>query len=554
MAAERNSFYLWPDRPTIGSSLKVIWEMPVKRIGCPDYCRRLNLNRYPKISHYEELVNYVKKPWIPRPLAIVLVVVALFVGLSNSLTGCSGGMPMARVFGGYSSPFARFQENTPDYKRFKKIYSEVATNDGFKAQQLRHFSDAYHRVRREYVHNLEDNVLINAAITGVEKLEGARGTIPSSKVIEAALDSMITSLDPHSSYMNPEEYRDSQVVTSGEFGGLGIEIKLTDGLIEIISPMVDTPAYRAGLKPGDFITHVEGDPVKKMTLGDAVHRLRGKPGSDVHITIRREGAGSFPVTITRAIIKVQPVKWRVEGNIGVVQITHFNLRSKDALEDAVDNIRAQLGSRLQGLVIDLRNNPGGLLNQSVAIADAFLNHGKIVSVRDRTGEVRGFEAHLGDIAGGLPIVVLINRGSASASEIVAGALQDYRRATVMGVRSFGKGSVQTIAPLDWDGALRLTTALYYLPSGRTIQGSGVDPDLSVIGKQSSGGKREADLPNALKTAGQAGEVLAGRQLQKDSCPEAGKNKKDKLLGCAVMFLRSGSQANFLALMNARKSL
>jgi carboxyl-terminal processing protease len=484
----------------------------------------------------------------------MLGVVTLFAGLSNTLTGCSGGTPMARVFGGISSPFARTQENTPDYQRFKKIYGEVAANDGFRVTQLRHFSDAYHRVRAEYVHKIDDKTLIDLAVKGVQKIDGAPGSIPSAKVIEAALDSMISSLDPHSSYMNPQEFRDSQVTTSGQFGGLGIEIKMTDGLIEIISPMIDTPAFRAGLKPGDLITHVEGVSIKSMSLGDAVHRLRGKPGSDVRITIRREGAGSFPVTVTRAIIRVRPVKWRVEGNIGVVQITHFNLRSVGALEDAVDNIRAELGAGLQGLVVDLRNNPGGLLNQSVAIADAFLNHGKIVSVRDRAGEVRRFEAHLGDITGGLPIVVLINRGSASASEIVAGALQDHRRATVMGVRSFGKGSVQTIAPLDWDGALRLTTALYYLPSGRTIQGSGVDPDLTVMGPKASEGKREADLPNALKTAGQVGEVIAGRHLQVERCPAAGNEKKDKLLGCAVMFLKSGSQENFIALMNARKNL
>ncbi len=496
----------------------------------------------------------MKNKWIPRPLVITLVVVALFAGLSNTLTGCSGGTPMARVFGGFNAPFARSQENTPDYQRFKKIYNKVAANDDFRVTQLRHFSDAYHRVRAEYVHQVEDKILIDAAINGVQKIEGIHGAIPSVKVIEAALDSMITSLDPHSSYMNPQEYRDSQVTTSGEFGGLGIEIKLSDGLIEIISPMVDTPAYRAGLLPGDLITHVEGDSIKLMSLGDAVHRLRGKPGSDVRITIRREGKGSFPVTVTRAIIKVQPVKWHVEGNIGVVNITHFNLRSMGALEDAVDNIRSRLGADLKGLVVDLRNNPGGLLNQSVAIADAFLDHGKIVSVRDRAGEVRGFDAHLGDITGGLPIVVLINRGSASASEIVAGALQDHRRATVMGVRSFGKVSVQTIAPLDWDGALRLTTALYYLPSGRTIQGSGVDPDLIAVGNKASDGKREADLPNALKTAGQTGEIIAHRQLQVESCPAAGLEKKDKLLGCAVMFLKSGSQDNFLALINARKNL
>lgn len=493
----------------------------------------------------------MNRKWIPRPLAIMLVVVALFAGLSNTLTGCSGGTPMARVFGGFSSPFAAAQENTPDFQRFKKIYQQVAANDGSRVTQLKHFSDAYQRVRAEYVHQVDDGTLIDLAIKGLQKIDGIPGSIPSIKVIESALDVMISSLDPHSSYMNPQEFKDSQVSTNGEFGGLGIEIKLTDGLIEIISPMVDTPAFRAGLKPGDLITHVEGTSIRSMSLGDAVHRLRGKPGSNVRITIRREGVGNFPVTVMRAIIRVQPVKWRVEGNIGVVQITHFNLRSADALEDAVDKIRINLGSRLKGFVVDLRNNPGGLLNQSVAIADAFLDQGKIVSVRDRAGEMRGFDAHVGDITGGLPIVILINRGSASASEIVAGALQDHRRATLMGAKSFGKGSVQTIAPLDWDGALRLTTALYYLPSGRTIQGAGVDPDIIVGGGE---GKREVDLPNALKAADQAGKIIASQNLNVDRCPPAGNEKKDKLLGCAVMFLNSGSQENFMALINARKNL
>jgi carboxyl-terminal processing protease len=354
--------------------------------------------------------------------------------------------------------------------------------------------------------------------------------------------------------MNPQELIDSRASTSGQFGGLGIEIKMTDGLIQVISPMVDTPAYQAGLKSGDLITHVDGYSIKKMSLVAAVHRLRGKPGSDVRITVRRASVGTFLVTITRAIIKVKPVKWQIEGNIGVVRITRFNLRSLGALENAVKSIRLQLGGSLAGLVIDLRNNPGGLLNQSVAIADSFLNKGQIISVRDRDGEVRGFEAQKGDITGGLPIVVLINRGSASASEIVAGALQDHRRATLMGLRSFGKGSVQTISALDWGGALRLTTALYYLPSGRTIQGSGIDPDLVVLEKKKTTGKREADLPNALLTQGRIRKNLTNREILVEKCPSVGDKKKDKLLGCAVMFLNSGSQENFITLLNARKKL
>ncbi len=462
---------------------------------------------------------------------------------------------MARVFGGFNSSFSRSHENTADYQRFRQIYNKYAGRDGNRVQQIRHFSDAYQRVRSEYVHQIPDSELINAAITGIKKLPGKPGQISSVDVAEAALDSLLASLDPHSSYLNPEEFRESQVVTSGQFGGLGIEINMEDGLIKIISPIADTPAYRAGLKAGDLITHVDGDPIKGMSLMEAVRRLRGRPRTDVRLTISRPGHGDFQVTITRAIIQVQPVKWHREGDVGVIRLTHFIQSSEEALEEAFEGIKSGAKSRLKGIVLDLRNNPGGLLNQSVAVADAFLNHGKIVSVRDRIGEVRGYTAQTGDLASGLPIVVLINRGSASASEIVAGALQDHGRATVMGVRSFGKGSVQTIAPLDWDGALRLTTALYYLPSDRTIQGFGVTPNISVFGKDGVDGRREADLPNALPGAqkGVAG-ANASNRLQEDACPKAGRKKDDKLLGCALMLLRSGSHENFLALMGARKSL
>ncbi|MEE2999476.1 MAG: S41 family peptidase [Pseudomonadota bacterium] len=491
---------------------------------------------------------------MPRSLTTMAIVVFFLVTILNTLSGCSEGTTMARVVGGLSSPFQYTQNPTPEYQRFKKIYFQMVANDSTRIVQLRHFSDAYNRVRAEYVHKVNDEVLIDLAVKGLGEIDGVPGTIPPETAIEAALDTMLSSLDPHSGYMNPQEFKDSQAATSGQFGGLGIEIKMTDGLIEIISPMVDTPAYQAGLKSGDLITHVNGDPIKRMSLGGAVGRLRGTPGSDVRITILRPGFGSFLVTITRAIIKVKPVKWYIEGDIGILQITRFNLRSLEALENAVRSIRLQLGSKVAGLVVDLRNNPGGLLDQSVAITDSFLNKGKIVSVRDREGEVRGFKAKNGDISGGLPIVVLINRGSASASEIVAGALQDHRRATLMGLRSFGKGSVQTIAPLNWDGALRLTTALYYLPSGRTIQGAGIDPDLVLLGKETTEGKREADLPNALMTPGKVKKSASSRQLKVDLCPSAGNKKNDKLLGCAIMFLTSGSPENFIALLNARKNL
>jgi len=477
----------------------------------------------------------------------------IILSLSNALTGCSVRSPMARVVGGLEAPFHRFEPNNVEFKKFKNIFVQYATKDGERDKQLRHFFDAYDRVRNEYVYAVEDDILINAAIEGVQDINATPGFIPSRQVVEAALDRMLTSLDPHSSYMNPEAFKASQDITNGEFGGLGIEIKMTNGFIEIITPMVDTPAYEAGLKPGDLITHVEGDPIQLMSLADAIKRLRGRPGSAVEITIRRQQLGSFNVTVMRDVITVKPVKWRIENGVGLIQITHFNARSIDAVEDAVNAIRSKSKEGVSGFVLDLRNNPGGLLNQSVGIADAFLEEGVIVSVRDRQGEQRRYNSRSGDMTFGSQMVVLINRGSASASEIVAGALQDNKRAILMGDRSFGKGSVQTIAPLDWDGALRLTTALYYLPSGRTIQGSGVDPDLITVGEKASIGKREADLPNALEINGQSGQLTVGSQLYTEYCIPAGDKRDDKLLGCAIMFLNAGSKDSFLNLMEIRKN-
>ncbi|MAI12153.1 MAG: hypothetical protein CBD27_10850 [Rhodospirillaceae bacterium TMED167] len=481
----------------------------------------------------------------------------LFVALSNSLAGCSNGRSVARVFTGIDVGFSRTHEKSADFQRFRDVYYQYASDDGARAQQLRHFSDAFDRIRTDYVHQTNDQNLLIAAINGIQNMEGRPGALPSASVTEAALDAMTGTLDPHSSYLNPEEFKESRVVTSGEFGGLGIEINMDQELqvIRIIAPIADTPAYRAGLKAGDLITHVDGDPIRGMGLRDAVRRLRGKRGTDVRLSIQRAGRSTFEVSITRAIIQIQPVKWRVEGDVGVVRVTHFISSSEDALERALQEMRSRPGNQMKGLVLDLRNNPGGLLNQSVAVADAFLQQGEIVSVRNRAGDSRGFSANRGDLTDGLPMVVLINRGSASASEIVAGALQDHRRAVVMGAQSFGKGSVQTIAPLDWDGALRLTTALYYLPSGRTIQGSGVSPDIHITdGSPVPKGGRESDLPNALNAGTQGNGQQARHHLVDKNCPAAGKDAKDKVLGCAVMLLRSGSEKNFLALMGQQKRL
>jgi carboxyl-terminal processing protease len=366
---------------------------------------------------------------------------------------------------------------------------------------------------------------------------------------------MLAALDPHSSYLNPQEYRESQVVTSGQFGGLGIEINSEqDSYIKVIAPIADTPAERAGIKAGDLIVEVDHQDIKGMKLEDVVKKLRGEPKTNVLLRLRREGSGDLDVSVTRAIIQIEPVKSWVEGDVGYIRVTHFISRTEDALNRAMRRLRTEAGSNLKGIVLDLRDNPGGLLTQSIAVADAFINDGKILSVRDREGEMRRWDAQAGDLARGLPMVVLINRGSASASEIVAGALQDQHRAVVMGVRSFGKGSVQTITPLDWDGALRLTTALYYLPSGRTIQGMGVMPDIGVTGPEEKDARRESDLPHAFTGGEAATETKTRLTLDESVCPMAGQKKDDRLLGCALPYLQTGTDEKFVASLGPRKPL
>lgn len=348
-------------------------------------------------------------------------------------------------------------------------------------RQLDLFGDVFERVRADYVTEVGDE-----------------------KLIEAAINGMLTSLDPHSSYMSPKSFKDMQVQTRGEFGGLGIEVTMENGYVKVVSPIDDTPAFRAGLKPGDFITHLDDQPVQGLTLAEAVEKMRGKVNSPIKITIRREGREPFDVTITRAVIKIRSVRWRTEGKVGYVRITSFSEQSDDGVERAMKKIKEKLGNELQGLVLDLRNNPGGLLDQAIKISDQFLDQGEIVSTRSRRGgDAQRFNAKKGDLANKRPIVVLINGGSASASEIVAGALQDHRRAVVLGTRSFGKGSVQTIIPLSGHGAIRLTTAHYYTPSGRSIQAKGIAPDIEVeqarLEKVDTGvRRREADLRGALQ--------------------------------------------------------
>ncbi len=322
-------------------------------------------------------------------------------------------------------------------------------------------------------------------------------------LIEAAINGMLSSLDPHSAYLSPRSFKEMQVQSKGEFGGLGIEVTMENGVVKVVSPIDDTPAFRAGLKPGDLITHIDSERVLGLTLSQAVDRMRGPVDAPITVTVRREGEAPFDVTIVRAVIRIQSVRRRAEGDVGYIRVTSFNGNTLSGIKNAVSRLKEEVGDGLKGYVIDLRNNPGGLLDQAISVSDAFLEQGEIVSTRGRDEDsAQRFNAKPGDIAGGLPLVVLINEGSASAAEIVAGALRDHRRAIVMGTGSFGKGSVQSMIPIAGHGALKLTTARYYTPSGESIQGKGIVPDIEVRQAVLSPVEerrrvREADLPGTL---------------------------------------------------------
>lgn len=377
--------------------------------------------------------------------------------------------------------------------------------------------------------------------------------VDNPKAMEAAINGMLASLDPHSSYMNAEEFRDMQVQTRGEYGGLGIEVTTEDGIVKVVSPIDDTPASRAGIQAGDYITHINDEAILGLTLNEAVQRMRGPVGTPITITIAREGEDPRDVPLTREIISVKPVSQRMEGDVGVIRISTFNERTGAALEDAIREVRRQGGAGLKGVVIDLRNNPGGLLDQANRVADAFLDGGEITSTRGRRpDDIQRYNARRGDMLEGIPVTVLINGGSASASEIVAGALQDRGRAIVMGVTSFGKGSVQTVIPLKGgrDGALRLTTARYFTPSGRSIQGSGIEPDIEVAqvrrdpDKYKRLGLSEADLPRAI--ANPDGSVRRrGPHVPEDQPPENWEKTQDYQMKRAIELLRQGVVAERL---------
>ena len=491
-------------------------------------------------------------------LSRVLVLAASFAAgaVLPSLVGCSGGDApfgrMAGFFGGDSLD----SEAERQLKRFEAAFRAdlKSGSDGQASRQLKHFADAFKRIRADYVHPVADKELIDSALKGLaEKAKNKEaGSKPQGpqEMVETALDAILVDLDPHSGYLNPEEFKEIGVTTRGEFGGLGIEVTSEDGYVKVIAPMEDTPAARAGILAGDRFSHIDGQPIKGLSLADAVKRMRGKPGTKIRLTVLRGDGAPFDVTLTRAIIEVKAARWRVEGDVGYLRVTRFNAKLEESIEAAMHDIRGKLGNRMRGMVLDLRNNPGGLLDQSVVLADAFLDHGTVVSVRGREkADTRTYDAGSGDVAAGLPVVVLTNGGSASASEIVAGALQDQGRAIVMGTRTFGKGSVQTIIPLPMEGGLRLTTQLYYTPSGRAIQALGVEPDIVVSPPEdpeaAAKRRREADLPHAIP-AQNAGAGRTKATLAEADCPPAKDGEKeDRLLGCALDFLKAGSVEAFL---------
>ncbi len=397
-------------------------------------------------------------------------------------------------------------------------------------RQLELFADVLARVEQDYVTDIDDQ-----------------------EAMEAAIQGMLASLDPHSSYMDAAEYRDMQVQTRGEYGGLGIEVTSEDGVVRVVSPIDGTPAARAGIQAGDYLTAINGESIVGVTLNEAVRRMRGQAGVDITVTIAREGIEPFDVTMTREIINVRAVTARIDGgDVGVIRISTFNERTGDMLADAIRGLRRDAGPRLRGVVVDLRNNPGGLLDQAIEVSDAFLDGGEVVSTRGRqAADVQRYNARRGDDLAGVPVVVLINGASASAAEIVAGALQDRNRALVVGTTSFGKGSVQTVIPLQGgrDGALRLTTARYYTPAGRSIQGAGIDPDMEVAARRVDPerltrlGLSEADLPNAL--GNDSGAQRQALHVPQDQPPENWDADEDYQMKRATDFLRQGLVAERL---------
>lgn len=415
---------------------------------------------------------------------VLVLVFGIFVGVSVSLT---------------SSVLAE-----------KKAEESV----GLPLNELRNFSDIFARVKSDYVEEVDDKTLLENAIRG-----------------------MLTGLDPHSTYLNNDEYKELKIGTTGKFGGLGIQVGMEDGFVKVISPIDDTPAFRAGIESGDLIIRLNEKSVKGMTLNDAVKIMRGEPGTDIKLTVIREGAEKpLPFTVTRDIISVKSVKSRIlEPDYGYIRISNFQSKTARDLVNEVSNLKKENKNELKGLVLDLRNNPGGVLSAAADVSDAFIDEGKLVYTQGRIANSDfEFNAKPGDIMNGSPVVVLINGGSASASEIVAGALQDHKRAVVMGSKSFGKGSVQTIQELRSGGAVKITTARYFTPSGRSIQGEGITPDIILDRYEIKDSKdddkslriKESDLSGSISNPTKSQEAIM--KAKEEGEKDEDKDKEDKI--------------------------
>ncbi len=392
------------------------------------------------------------------------------------------------------------------------VFANKEVTNGLPLNELRNFSDIFSRIKSDYVEEVEDKVLLEHAIKG-----------------------MLSGLDPHSSYLNPDEYKELQIGTTGQFGGLGIQVGMEDGFVKVISPIDDTPAFEAGIQAGDLIVRLDEQSVKGMSLNDAVKLMRGKPGTDIKLTIVRAGEDKpLIIKVTRDIIKVASIKSRMlEPGYGYVRITNFQSKTPADLLKAINSLKEEFGDELKGLVLDMRNNPGGVLNAAADISDLFINKGKLVYTEGRVkNSLFEFNAKPGDVLNGAPIVVLVNGGSASASEIVAGALQDHRRAVLMGSKTFGKGSVQTIQELRSGGAVKITTARYFTPSGRSIQSEGITPDI-LLGDfkvtKTEGGSlfrlKESDLGNHITNPDKTDEQI---RLEIEES-KAGSDEEEKVL-------------------------
>lgn len=488
---------------------------------------------------------------------------AAWLGLSLCAASCGPGLFLPGLLGiGHAS----FEDAARDYPEFGEVAEAFdrlafpAPDEKERERQLDLFAEVFRIAHDEHIDPVTPQSLVLLALEGFEEAEGEaalhglagapapdadapdadaapagppENPLAADNLMSAGLSKMMTGLDPHSAYLDPRTYREMLLRSRGKFGGIGIEVTMTDGLVRIIAPLEDTPGARAGLQAGDLITHVDGEPILGLSLTDAVRLMRGKPGSAVRLGIRRPPeTESFEVSVVRAVVQVRPVRARAEGRVGYLRVTTFNERAEAGVRRALRDLAAEIDDEI-GYVLDLRGNPGGLLDQALGVANAFLTGGEVVSTRGRGGEsVRRFPAGPGDLSDGLPVVVLIDDISASAAEIVAGALQDHDRALVIGARSFGKGSVQSVIPVSGGGAVRVTAARYYTPSGRSIQATGIVPDI-LADAETAAPARESDLDNALPAEVEKAEAAAARLA--DVCPDR-TEAEDPPLACAIHLL------------------